>query len=385
MQLRSSSRLLAVAALAAGSSVGAQATRPASVQSLRDAFAASFRVGAAMNDDQVSGRDAKGADLAKVQFNTITPENVLKWENVHPQPNQYNFAPGDRYVAFGEANKMFIVGHTLVWHSQTPRWVFQDSAGKPLTRDALLARMRDHIHTVVGRYKGRIKGWDVVNEALNEDGTMRKSPWYNIIGDDFIEQAFRFAHEADPAAELYYNDYNLEVPAKRDGAVALVKKLKAAGITIHGVGSQAHDRLDLPRSPALHDSSIAMLGATGVKVHITELDVDVLPRTFRNNTADVSARAEQSQAANPYTAGLPDSVQQKLAKRYGDLFAVFMKHRDVVDRVTFWGVADGDSWLNNWPIRGRTSYPLVFDRQHSPKPAFDAVLRTSRQGGSVVP
>src|SRR5262245_4666453 len=385
---RSSSGFVVGMMLVASTSVGAQA-RPGSVQALKDAFAASFTVGAALNDDQFSGRDTKGADLVKTHFNTISPENVLKWEQIHPQPGRYNFEPGDRFVAFGEANKMFIVGHTLVWHSQTPRWVFQDSAGQPLTRDALLARMRDHIHTVVGRYKGRIKGWDVVNEALNEDGTMRRSPWYNIIGDDYIAQAFSFAHQADPDAELYYNDYNLEVPAKRDGAVALVKKLKAQGITIHGVGSQAHDRLDLPRSPILHDSSIAALAATGVKVHITELDVDVLPRALPNRTSDVNAVASgnpaQNPAMNPYVGGLPDSVQQKLAKRYGDLFAVFMKHRNVIDRVTFWGVADGDSWLNNWPMRGRTNHALVFDRQHSPKPAFDAVLRAARQGVPVVP
>src|SRR5829696_1278699 len=286
-------------------------------QSLKDAFKNDFLVGAALNLRQFSEEDAKGAALIKEQYNTISPENSLKWEVVHPQVNRYDFSQGDQYVDFGSKNKMFTVGHTLVWHRQTPRWVFQDSAGQPLTRDALLARMRDHIQTVVGRYKGRIKGWDVVNEALNEDGTMRKSPWYNIIGEDYIEQAFRFAHEADPAAELYYNDYNLEVPAKRDGAVALVKRLKAAGVTIHAVGSQAHDRIDLPRSAILHDSSITLISATGVKVAITELDVDVLPRGSRANTADVGAGGQRAGVnMNPYTAGLPDSIQRKLAQRY---------------------------------------------------------------------
>ena len=353
---------------------------------LKDAFASAFKVGAALNENQFSERDTKGAALVKAQYNTISPENVLKWEQVHPRPDSFDFARSDRYVAFGEANKMFVVGHTLVWHSQTPRWVFQDEQGKPLTRDALLARMRDHIHTVVGRYKGRIKGWDVVNEALNEDGSLRHSPWFTIIGEDYIAKAFTFAHEADPAAELYYNDYNLEVPAKRDGAVALVRKLKAQGITIHAVGSQAHDRLDLPNSPALHDSSIAALAAAGVRVNITELDVDVLPRGPRGNTADIAAGGQSgASSANPYVAGLPDSVQQRLAKRYGDLFAVFMKHRDVIDRVTFWGVADGDSWLNNFPVRGRTNHALLFDREDSPKPAFDAVLRAAYRGGPVVP
>src|SRR5262249_47895382 len=182
---------------------------------LKDAFKGIFRIGVALNQAQFEERDARANPIIATQFNTISPENVLKWQIVHPRVDAYNFEPGDKYVSFGEKNKMFIVGHCLVWHSQTPAWVFQDSEGKPLTREALLERMHDHIKTVVGRYKGRISGWDVVNEALNEDGTMRQSPWYKIIGDDFLLKAFQFAHEADSQAELYYNDYNLENEPKR--------------------------------------------------------------------------------------------------------------------------------------------------------------------------
>ncbi len=184
--------------------------------------------------------------IVKAQFNTISPENVLKWESVHPRPDGYAFDAPDRYVAFGEKNDMFIIGHTLVWHSQVPRWVFQDDKGEPLDRDALLKRMHEHIMTVVGRYKGRIGGWDVVNEALNEDGTLRKSPWLTIIGEDYLVKAFEYAHEADPKAELYYNDYSVENPAKRNGAVALIKKLQAAGITVAAIGLQGHDKMDWP-------------------------------------------------------------------------------------------------------------------------------------------
>jgi endo-1,4-beta-xylanase len=317
----------------------------------------------------------------KAQFNTISPENVLKWEVVHPRPDAYNFVPSDKYVEFGLANGMFVIGHTLVWHSQTPRWVFQDAAGKPLSRDALLARMHDHIATVVGHYKGRVAGWDVVNEALNEDGTLRRSPWLTIIGDDYIAKAFQFAREADPGAELYYNDYNLENAAKRDGAVRLVKSLKAQGLFITAVGSQTHDKLSLPTPPKL-DSTITALAGTGVKVNITELDVDVLPAATQNRTADVGVSVEQQGTANPYTGGLPNKVQQALARRYADLFSVLLAHRGTIDRVTFWGVSDADSWLNNWPMRGRTSYPLLFDRQRQPKPAFDAVIRTARTAGT---
>jgi endo-1,4-beta-xylanase len=251
--LRASRLLPALALLLSTGTAGAQA-------SLKEAFAGDFRIGAALSPKQFDEGDAAEVALVKRQFNTITPENVLKWERVHPRPGQYDFGPSDAYVAFGTRNGMFVVGHTLVWHSQTPRWVFQDSAGKPLTRDALLARLRDHIRTVVGRYKGRIGGWDVVNEVVDEDGTLRKSPWQRIIGDDYIAKAFQFAHEADPAAQLYYNDYSLENPVKRAGAVALVKSLLAQGVSITGVGLQGHHKLDWP-SAAAEDSTIAAFAA----------------------------------------------------------------------------------------------------------------------------
>lgn len=352
---------------------------PVQNAALKDVFAADFMVGAALNPAQFEERDAASVALIKRHFNTVTPENVLKWEVVHPTLGKYDFAPADKYVDFGTRNNMFVVGHTLVWHSQVPAWVFQDNAGKTISRDSLVARMRDHIRTVVDRYKGRIKGWDVVNEALNEDGTMRKSPWFNIIGEDFVALAFQFAHEADPAVQLYYNDYSLENPAKRDGAIRLVKSLQAKGITVSGIGSQAHVKMDWP-SVALEDSMITMFAATGAKVHITELDVDVLPSNSANRGADVSLRIEENKALNPWPDSLPAAQQTALAKRYADLFEVFKKHAAHIDRITFWGVSDGDSWLNGWPIRGRTSYPLVFDRQHRTKPAFDAIVRVGRSG-----
>ena len=345
---------------------------------LKEAFQDAFRIGAAVNQRQFESRDARGDAIVAAQFNTISPENVLKWESVHPRPDAYNFTAADQYVEFGERNHMFIIGHTLVWHSQTPRWVFQDDKGEPLTRDVLLERMRDHIRTVMGRYKGRIGGWDVVNEALNEDGTLRQSPWYKIIGEDYIAKAFQFAHEADPQAQLSYNDYSLENEAKRKGAVELVRKLKAEGVPIYAVGLQNHDKLNWP-TVEQEDATIAAFEALGVKVNISEFDIDVLPPASRQNGADVSLNVEAQVKFNPYAAGLPDALQQELAKRYAALFAVFLKHRSAVSRVTFWGVTDGDSWLNNWPVRGRTSYPLLFDREGKPKPAFDAVIATAKQ------
>ena len=344
--------------------------------SLKDAYRECFMVGAALNSAQFTGQDTVEAALVKAQFNSISPENVLKWEVIHPQPGVYDFSSADKYVEFGQQNHMFVVGHNLVWHSQVPKWVFADPQGNPVTRDVLLRRLRDHIITVVGRYKGRINGWDVVNEALGEDGTLRQSPWMKIIGEDYIEKAFRYAHEADPQAELYYNDYSLENEAKRKGAVALVKKLKEAGVPVTSVGLQGHVSLDWPTTDQI-DSTITEFGKLGVKVMITELDVDVLPWPGENQTADVSLHSEADPKLNPYPNGLPEAVLQAFSKRYADLFATYAKHCGLVTRVTFWGVTDKDSWKNDWPVKGRTNYPLLFDRKAQPKPAFDAVIQVA--------
>lgn len=346
--------------------------------SLKDAYKNDFLIGAALNERQFSGQDPKEDALIKAQFNAISPENCLKWGEVHPEPDQYNFGPADQYVAFGEANHMHILGHNLIWHSQTPKWVFEDAKGKPLSRKALLKRMHDHIFTVVGPYKGKINSWDVVNEALNEDGSLRQSEWFKIIGPDYIADAFRFAHEADPSAQLNYNDYSLENGPKREGAIRLMKKLLAEGVPVSGIGLQNHDTMDWP-TPEQEDATISAFAKLGLKVMISELDIDVLPRATRNQGADVNLNVAQNAQLNPYAQGLPDSVQQALAKRYADLFRVFLKHKGEVTRVTFWGVDNADSWLNNWPVRGRTSYPLLFDRNGNPTPAFDAVIQVAQQ------
>jgi len=359
---------LALAALLAGMAAN---RGEAGSLTLKDAYKNDFLIGAAINQSQFYEQDARGVPIIEAQFNSTTPENILKWESVHPEPDKYAFDAPDQYVAFGEKHHMFIIGHTLVWHNQTPRWVFQDTNGDPVTRDVLLQRMHDHISTVMGRYKGRIKGWDVVNEALNENGTMRKSKWETIIGDDYIEKAFQFAHEADPDAQLHYNDYSLEDEPKRNGAIALITKLKSEGIPITAIGLQCHVKMSRP-TPEQEDATISAFAALGVKVMITELDVDVVPATQRNRTADIQANAQATAGANEFTNGLPEVQQEALAKRYAELFRVFVKHRADISRVTFWGVTDGDSWLNT---RGRVDYPLLFDRAGKPKPAFDAVIQ----------
>jgi endo-1,4-beta-xylanase len=371
-------RSIAVIALFVASLVAA-AQAPAT---LKDAYRKDFLIGAAINANQITGKDSRGDAIISAQFSSISPEDALKWENIHPKPGTYAFDLPDKYVAYGEKHHMFIVGHCLVWHSQVPAWVFRDDKGNFVDRETLLKRMHDHIQTVVGRYKGRIQSWDVVNEALNEDGTLRPSPWLKIIGEDYLAKAFQYAHEADPQAQLNYNDYSLENEAKRKGALALIAKLKSEGVPVTSVGLQGHDSLDWP-SVEQEDATISALEKLGVKVAITELDVDVLPRDPQLFSADVSLKLQQDPKLNPYPNGLPETVQQELAKRYVDLFGVYLKHRDVVTRVTFWGVTDADSWLNDWPVKGRTSYPLLFDRSGQPKTAFRAVIRAAADSKAI--
>ena len=270
---------------------------------------------------------------------------------------------------------MFTIGHTLVWQNQTPEWVFKDRKGNLVNRDELLKRLRAHIQTVVGRYKGKIRGWDVVNEALNEDGTLRQSLWLKIIGKDFIDKAFQFAHEADPNAELYYNDFSLENAAKLKGAIELVKHLQIAKIPIKAVGLQGHYNLSFPTLVQL-DNAISTVAKLGIKVNITELDVSVLPDPEGFTVAEATLNFAMKEKLDPYRTGLPDTMQRTLAIRYSDFFGIFLKHRKDIARITFWNVTDGDSWLNNFPIRGRTNYPLLFDRKGKTKPAYSAVIQT---------
>jgi endo-1,4-beta-xylanase len=349
---------------------------------LKDAYRDAFRFGTAVNEAIVSGADTASQRIVLRQFNTITNENVLKAERVNPRPGVYEWADGDAFVDFGERAGMFIVGHTLVWHNQTPTWFFQDSTGKPNTPAAQAERLRSHIQAVAGRYAGRIDAWDVVNEVVDNDGSYRPTTWVRGIGngDSLVTLAFRYASQYAPGAELYYNDFNAWRPAKRDGIVRLVRMLKQQGIRIDGVGMQGHWGLNYPRSEYI-EAAIDSFAALGVKVMITELDVDVLPLTregqiIGQGMSDPQFQLEEFRTyLDPYRNGLPADVQHRLADRYAELFRIFHRKRDKVDRVTLWGVHDGMSWKNGYPIPGRTNYPLLFSRERTPKPAFDAVLK----------
>lgn len=348
---------------------------------LKEAYKDAFTIGCSVNGAIVSGRDSVSQKIVVEQFNTITSENVLKAEPINPRPGVYNFKPADDYVDFAEANDMFIIGHTLVWHNQTPAWFFTDEEGNPKTHDAMVEQMRSHIETVAGRYVGRIHAWDVVNEVIDNDGSYRPTTWVKGIGDgdEMVKLAFKFAQQYAPNTELYYNDFNAWRPAKRDGIARLVRMLQKEGIRIDGVGIQGHWGLNFPKNEYIK-AAIDTFAALGVKVMITELDVDVLPLTKEGQIigrvmSDPQFQLEEfKEFLDPYPNGLPEEIEQQLADRYAELFGIFYDKRDKIDRVTLWGVHDGMSWKNGYPVPRRTNYPLLFNRDKTPKPAFDAVL-----------
>ncbi len=343
---------------------------------IKKAYENHFSMGSALSYECFKEEGCPTLALISREFDSISPENELKWGAINPKPGTYNYGPADRFVEFCAEKDMYLFGHVLFWHYQTPKWVFADGEGRPASRELLLKRMRDHVRQLAGRYGTRIHGWDVVNEAIMESGKLRDSEWNKIIGDDFIEQAFRIASEELPrSVELVYNDYSMAGKAKRDAVVEMIGELKKKGIRIDGVGMQGHWSLNDPSVEEIEKSIVAFAKA-GVDVHITELDIDALPRhpQMWSGNADVKLNLQNDTKLDPYKDGLPDEMQKKLAERYAEVFKVFVKHRDKIKRVTFWGAADQYSWLNDWPIKGRTNYPLLFDRERKPKPAFHAVM-----------
>ena len=340
---------------------------------LKDVFKGKFYIGTAMNEGQITGRDTAAVRIIQRHFNTITAENCMKCGPLQPVEGMFNFKLSDQFVEFGMQNQMFIVGHNLVWHSQAPKWFFVDEKGNDVSREVLISRMKNHIQTVVGRYKGKVKGWDVVNEAILDDGTWRQSKLYTIIGPDFLKLAFQFAHEADPDAELYYNDYSMALPGRREGVVKMVKELQKDGIRIDGIGMQGHCSMEFPKTEEF-EKSILAFGSLGVKVMITELDISALPSPKNKQGADVDSRVAYNSELNPFTNGLPAEVEKAHAARYAEFFDLFLKHSDKISRVTLWGVQDGQSWKNNFPVPGRTDYPLLFDRKYQPKSFIKSLL-----------
>ena len=389
--------------------------RSGETPALKEAFKDYFYVGTAVNRALVTGTSFRRSSeqvsrdiaLVRAQFDQVVAENDMKWALIHPrpEPDGYDFGPADAFVNFGLTNRMYLVGHTLVWHAQTPHWVFAGTnppppevtnaparvvadtnapgtnrfrrgrfgggffgryTGPRASRDQLLERMRDHIQTVVGRYKGKVKVWDVVNEAIADEGTniLRNSLWLEIIGPDFIAKAFQYAHEADPGAILRYNDYSLENPVKRRKLITLIKSLQEQKVPVMAIGSQAH--LNLSTSFEEMDQALTEIETLGLPIHITELDVNSAQRGQRSAGADIANNGALIEG------GLVEDANRRLADAYAGLFRAFVKHKHSVKMVTFWGANDANSWRAN-------GKPLLFDGNSQPKAAFEAVMAEAKK------
>ena len=330
---------------------------------LKDYYASYFTIGVAVSPRALTTDEAA---LIKTEFGSVTAENAMKMGPIHPNENEYFWTNADSIVAFAQRNKMKIRGHTLCWHNQTPKWMFTDAKGDTVSKDILLQRLKDHITTVVTRYKGKIYAWDVVNEAISDrsDEVYRKSPWYKICGEEFIAKAFQYAHEADPNALLFYNDYNEINAVKREKIFKLVTDLKKAGVPIHGVGLQGHWAVNEPSREQL-EQTLARFSESGLALQITELDISVYPKEH-------NARAGSAEDTNVEFTSEKETKQIEAYKMCFDLFRKYKKH---ITGITFWNISDRHSWLDNFPVRGRKDYPLLFDKDLKRKKAYDAVTK----------
>jgi endo-1,4-beta-xylanase len=329
---------------------------------LKDYYKKYFPIGVSVTPRELQGKDESA--LVLQQFNSLTPENAMKMAPIHPQENRFNWRDADSIVSFAQAHHLKVRGHNLCWHEQTPGWLFKDAQGNEVTKEVLLKRLKDHISAVVGRYKGKIYAWDVVNEAVDDDSTkfLRNSLWYKICGEDFIAKAFEYAHEADPDAILFYNDYNTERPEKRERVYQLLKKLVDAKVPINAVGIQGHWSIYEP-SPDDLVATIKKFSSLGLKIQITELDISVYPW-------EKNRRALRPGETFAYTPEL----EQKQSDKYAEVFKIFRKYKNVITGVTFWNISDKNTWLDRYPVAGRKNYPLLFDQDLKPKKAYWRVV-----------
>jgi len=333
------------------------------IKGLKDYYKDYFPVGAAVTPGALKTDEAQ---LILHQFNSITAENAMKIGLIHPKENEYNWAGADAIAAFAKKNNMKLRGHTLLWHRQTPDWLFKDATGNAVTKEVLLQRLKDHITAVVKRYKGTIYAWDVVNEAISDNAGeyYRPSPWYKICGEEYIVKAFQYAHEADPDALLFYNDYNEINAVKREKIIGMINGLRNAGIPIHGVGLQGHWGLNEPSREQL-DKTVFDFSQLGLKMHVTELDISVYPQEH-------DARGRKPEDSN---TAFTEEKEKKQMEVYKMCFEVFRKYKDAISSVTFWNISDRHSWLDNFPVMGRKNYPLLFDKDLKPKKAFWEVVK----------
>jgi endo-1,4-beta-xylanase len=345
------------------SQVAAEGKTFADTKGLKDYYKDYFAIGVAVSPRALKTDESQ---LILQQFNSLTAENAMKMGPIHPTEKEYNWAGADSIVAFAKKNGLKLRGHTLCWHSQAPRWFFTDSSGQQVSKDVLLARLKDHITTVVNRYKGSVYAWDVVNEVISDrpDTFYRNSPFYKIAGEEFIAKAFEYAHAADPDALLFYNDYNEISATKRSKIIKMIKGLKQAGVPIHGIGLQGHWAVNEPSREQL-DSTLREFAELGLQLQITELDISIYPKEH-------TARGRK---AEDYNVEFTNEKEQQQLEKYKMIFELFRKYKDPITSVTFWNISDRNSWLDNFPVRGRKDYPLLFDKDLKPKKVFWEVVK----------
>nr|WP_084406969.1 endo-1,4-beta-xylanase [Pedobacter panaciterrae] len=325
---------------------------------LKDYYKDYFPIGVAVTAKQLS--DSVQKNFILNHFNSLTAENAMKMGPIHPEENLFFWKDADEIVAFAQEHNLKVRGHTLCWHNQTPKWMFYDKLGNLVSKEVLLQRLKDHIYAVVGRYRNKVYAWDVVNEAVSDehDQLLRNSLWYQICGEDFIYKAFQYAHEADPKAILFYNDYNTENPDKRQRIYKLLKKMRDNGVPVQAIGLQAHWSLDDPSQERL-ESTIKLFASLDLKIQITELDVSI----YTNGN-------QQDKTVSAPVSILTAEREQQQAEQYSMIFKVFRNYKKYISGVTFWNLSDRYSWLDNFPVRGRKNYPLLFDTQLKPKKAY---------------
>lgn len=385
--------ILAGAALTVNAAFAQQPT-------LRDAYRDYWDMGVSVNQWQVKA-DAKSlitqqdfskdtpADQTKDwetivrHFNYVVAENCMKCEVIHPKEGVYDFTLADQFVNKARAAGLKVLGHCLIWHSQCAPWFHYDEQGNLVSPEVLKQRMREHIYTVVNHFKGRVQAWDVVNEAFEDDGTLRKSLFYQILGEDYIPLAFRYAHEADPNAELYINDYSMNKASKVEGVARFFAPLIRQGLPVTAIGMQGHMVLEGNNYVEEYEHSIQTIRALGVKTFFSEVDLSVLPNPYGFAGANVSDRFAYRPEMDPYRDGLTADKQREVQDFWVRFFQMLTRHRDDILRVNFWCLNDGCSWRNDFPIKGRTDYATLFDRQGQPKPEVQAVINVVRpEGGS---
>ena len=355
-------------------------------KTLKGVYEDAFLVGTAINRYQYSGRDTKGVDILLTHFNAITSENDMKPEVIHPDPDTWNFGHGDEFVKFGQEHGMWMLGHTLCWHNQTPDFFWFDKKGNPKSKKELFDTIEEYIKVVCTHFKGQVQAWDVINEIIGEDGKYRDLGWVKALGgdqdvvDEFVKHVFRCAQKYAPDTELYYNDFNAWRPEKVAGIARVVKMLQAEGIRIDGIGIQGHWGLNFPKTEYV-EAAIDTYASLGLRVNITELDIDVLPVSkegqvfgWQGLKDSLYQLEEWEDFLDPYKDGLPDEVEEQQAKRYAEVMAIFYRHRDQIDRVTLWGITDAMSWKNGYPVLRRVNYPLLWKRDYTPHKSLDAVL-----------